>query len=95
MENLINFFETNLDYYLLIMIILSGIFITKYTAKIKIENTYKVLISSILISSVFYFIEDCNKSCLNKYLFTYFFATSFYELIVRVVLNKVKEFIKK
>jgi hypothetical protein len=84
-----------LDYYLLVMIILSGLFITKYTKDIKINNTYKVLISSVLISTAFYIIQDCGKSCLNKYLFTYFFATSFYELIVRVVLNKVKEFIKK
>lgn len=95
MEQITIFLGTYLDYYLLSLIILSGIFITKYTTDIKINNTYKILISSILISSVFYFIEDCNKGCLNKYLFTYFFATSFYELIVSVGIKKIKELIKK
>jgi len=94
MENLTNFLQEYLDYQLLALIILSGIFITKYTVGIKLNNTYKILISSIIISMALYLIEDCTKSCLNKYIFTYLFATSFYELIVRLFINKIKSKIK-
>jgi len=95
METLITFFETNLDYMLFSLILLSGIFITKYTANVKIATTYKVLISSIIISIIMYLIEDCTKDCLNKYLFTYFFATSFYELFIKFIMNKIKSIVKK
>lgn len=97
-ENILNyiitFFETNLDYNLFGLILLTGIFITKYTSNIKIANRYKVLFSSIIISIIMYILEDCNKTCLNKYLFTYFFTTSFYELFVALVINKLKLFVK-
>ena len=43
----------------------------------------------------FYFIEDCKTECLSKYFFTYLFATSFYELIVKTLMEKVKVWTSK
>ena len=83
---MIDFINANLNYYLLVSIILGGIFIKKY-AKIAIENTYKVLILSLLLSVAFFYFEKCDFICVPKYLFTYLFATSFYEVIVRKVLE--------
>ena len=91
MENLLTFLQEHIDYLLLSLIILTGIFITKYTKEMtKIKNVYKVLVASIVISIILYFIEDCTNECLQKYLVTYFFATSFYELFVAFILNKLK-----
>lgn len=95
MENLITFFQNNLSYSLLFSIVLSGIFITKYTKKINIiSNTYKVLIASVIISVIIYYVEDCSNDCLSKFIFTYLFATSFYEVIVKWIVNKVSQFLK-
>ena len=95
MENIITFFTEHLDYLLLSLIILSGLFVTKYSKGIEsIADVYKVLIASVIISVILYFIEDCAKDCLPRYLFTYFFATSFYELIVKFIVNKVSSHIK-
>lgn len=90
MEKLIEFTTVNINTYLLLIIVLGGIFITKYTKAItKIPDAYKVLVASILFSGVFYAISDCKSECISQYLFTYLFATSFYELIVKAIINKV------
>ena len=91
METITSFIEANIDLKLLFIIVLGGIFITKYTKAItKPNNQYKVLIASVLVSAIFYFIEECQTECLSKYFFTYLFATSFYELIVKTLMEKVK-----
>ena len=100
MENLFRFLEHNVSYQLLAIIILGGIFLTKYTKGCKffgihISDAYKVLVASVVLSVVFYFIESCGRNCWPKYLFTYLFATSFYELIVKVLLNKVDKVVGK
>lgn len=92
MQNITAFFETNLNTYLLFVIILGGIFIVKYTKDYtQLKDVYKVFIASIFFSTIFYFMDDCRGECAQKYLFTYLTATSFYELIVKWLLNKVKD----
>ena len=96
MEYLIEFLEKSIDKYLFALIILSGIFITKYTKTIrKIRVTYKVLIASTIISIITFYINECDFSCLPKYVMTYTFATSFYEIFVRkikaLISNKLAE----
>ena len=100
METLINFLNDNLSYQLLAIIIFGGIFLTKYTKGILIfghiiKDTYKVLLASILVSITFYFLDGCGRECLVKYFFTYLFATSFYELIVKWVFDKLKKLSEK
>ena len=87
---MIEFLNTNLNYLLLAIIVSGGVFVTKYTKEVKIKDSYKILIASVIFSTLFYVIDDCGKKCLNSYLFTYLFATSFYELIVKFVINKLK-----
>lgn len=95
METLINFFNNNINYQLLFIIIFGGIFLTKYSKSFtKIKDTYKVLIASVLVSVIFYFLDDC-KECLTNYFFTYLFSTSFYELIVKYILDKIKQITEK
>jgi hypothetical protein len=90
------FFINYIDFKLFVIIILSGIFITKYTKGLtKILDVYKILISSIIFSVIFYFINECKVACLIKYLITYLLATSFYEIFVKIALNKMKGFLNK
>ena len=91
MEQIFMFLNESVSKPLFLIIILAGIFITKYTKEIKfIANVYKVLIASVIFSVVFYFIDDCKTDCLVKYLITYLLATSFYEIFVKWVFNKLK-----
>lgn len=94
MEQLMNFFNENINYTLLVIIILGGIFLTKYTKgvlifNINLKDSYKVLIASVVVSLIFYFIDDSPK--ISQYFFTYLFATSFYELIVKWFLDKINK----
>ena len=89
-----------MSYQLLAIIVLGGIFLTKYTKGCKffgihISDAYKVLFASVILSLIFYYIESCGRECWPKYLFTYLFATSFYELIVKVLLDKVDKVVAK
>lgn len=94
MEQLMNFFNENINYTLLVIIILGGIFLTKYTKgvlifNVNLKDSYKVLIASVIVSLIFYFIDDSPK--ISQYFFTYLFATSFYELIVKWFLDKINK----
>ena len=89
-----NFFNENINYTLLVIIILGGIFLTKYTKgvlifNVNLKDSYKVLIASVIVSLIFYFIDDSPK--VSQYFFTYLFATSFYELIVKWFLDKINK----
>tara|TARA_R110000782_G_scaffold98686_3_gene184102 strand:- start:701 stop:1000 length:300 start_codon:yes stop_codon:yes gene_type:complete len=87
------FFINYIDFKLFIIIILSGIYITKYTKNlINIKDVYKVFLSSIIFSTIFYFANDCKSECIIKYLITYLLATSFYEIFVKIGLDKMKAF---
>jgi hypothetical protein len=90
------FFMNYIDFKLFIIIILSGIYITKYTKDFtKIKDVYKVLLSSIIFSVIFYFSTECKNECVIKYLITYLLATSFYEIFVKIALDKMAGFLIK
>lgn len=92
MESLITFFDIYLDKLLFGIIILSGIYITKYTEAFpKIKSRYKVLFMSIIAAVVMYLIEGGGRLSLPRYIFTYFAATSFYEIIVKWITDKIKK----
>lgn len=94
-QRIIEFTTQNINLYLLMLIVFSGIFITKYTQDLwKIKDAYKVLFASIVFSVVFYFIDECTENCAPKYLFTYLFATSLYELIMKFVLSAANKTFK-
>ena len=92
MEKIILVITEYIHFPVLITIVVAGVFVTKYTNKIAfIHKRYKVLITSVVISVIFYLAEDCNADCLIKYIFTYFLTTSFYELIIKYVKKKINE----
>lgn len=91
MEQLTQFLTQYIDNYLFAIIILSGVFITKYTKSITIIQTkYKVLIVATLASIAAYFITESDSSFLPKYLFTYTLATSFYEVVMKWATARIK-----
>jgi len=92
MEQLNEFLVQYVDNYLFAIIILSGVFIIKYTKSItSIQNVYKILIVATIVSGVSFFINECDFACLPKYLFTYTLATSFYEVVMKWLTVKIKE----
>lgn len=90
MEKLTDFILEYLDLPLLALIVVGGYFVTKYTEGItRIKNVHKVLIASLVFSAISYLFNDCKAECIMNYLFTYLFATSFYQVIVAFLLEKV------
>lgn len=90
-EKLLQFSSENIDYYLFILIILSGLFVTKYNLGIlKISNKYRVLIIATLVSVASYYINESGD--VGKYVITYALSTTFYELIVKSVKDKINKF---
>lgn len=89
MERIYEFLLQNTDFTLFGLILFSGLFVKKYV-DVNIKTSYKILLTSVLISAVFYIASDCKTECITKYLFTYFFATSTYELLVAWVVKKFK-----
>lgn len=91
MEQLNEFFTQYLDNYLFAIIILSGVFITKYTKSItSIQNVYKILIIATIVSVISFYITESDFGALPKYLFTYTLATSFYEVVGKYFTAKIK-----
>ena len=95
MEQVIQSLTEYVDNYLFAIIILSGVFITKYTKAITgISTVYKILIIATIVSGVSFYINGCDFDCLPKYLFTYTLATSFYEVVMKRLTGIVKTFFK-
>ena len=95
MEHITNFFTENINTYLLFVIVLGGIFVVKYTKDYtRLKDVHKVFFASIFFSTIFYFMDECKGECIKQYFFTYLAATSFYELIVKWVLEKLKTIFK-
>ena len=87
MNDLSALFKTYIDLTLAVLIVISAYWGRKYICNIfpKISMAHKVLIWSTIITVLYYFIAQKTgiKSTdgIVKYLITYFFATSFYELV--------------
>lgn len=90
MEKMLTFIEINLNLYFLLVIVLGGYLAIKYTRDlIKIKDRYKVFFASIIVSIIFYAFNDCKTECFPQYFFTYLFATSFYELLIKIIKERV------
>lgn len=91
-ERITEFTIENISLYLMLLIIVSGIFVTKYTKEFwRIKDVYKVFLASLVFSFIFYFIDECEENCAPKYLFTYLLATSFYELIMKWFIDRLNK----
>lgn len=94
MERIYEFLLENTDFTLFGLILFSGLFVKRYV-DVNIKTSYKVLLTSVLISAIFYIASECKVECITKYLFTYFFATSTYELLVAWVVKRFKSDIQE
>lgn len=89
-SNISEFVVQNTDLYLMLTIILGGLFIVKYSKEFwKIKDVHKVLIASVVFSMIFYMLDECKSGCIHKYLFTYLLTTSFYETILKWIMSKI------
>lgn len=86
METIIQLLTELIDYKLVVLIILGGYWSKKYFGNLlpSLPTAHKVLIISVFLSSVYYFIA---KGSIITYIITYMFATSFYELAVKPLEN--------
>jgi len=98
MDQIIELLKENLDIAYLLTILMTGYYFTKDdilsvlgSSKLKtfilgIPKAYKVLILSIATGLFFYFAADSNP---GKLMFTFAFANSLYELLIKSIFNKI------
>lgn len=99
MENILKLFTDCIDWTLVLIIVLSSFWVKKNFTEIlpKTSIAFKIFIWSTVITILYYYFnyltgvfELKNASC---YLVTYFFATSFYELIAKPLLLIIQKIV--
>lgn len=81
-----------IDVLMVIIVLLSGIFQTKYMQDLKLPGAWKTLLASLFFSTIYILIKifsgaDIQQDLLNWF-FSYLFATSFYELLFKSLVKK-------
>lgn len=95
MDNLFTFFETQIDWVLFVIILISSFWVKKNFEDIfpKVSIAHKILIWCTLLTIAYVaFLHITNAlvvKSLPSYCITYFFATSFYELLWKYVVDWV------
>lgn len=89
--------EQNIDWIIVLFVIASGYFQTFYTKRItQISGAIKTLILSFVVVTIYLFLEGSlfNKQMLSHYFFSYFMATSMYEIILYPITAFIQKKIK-
>jgi hypothetical protein len=78
-------FNKNIDWVIVLLVIASGYFQAAYLKEVNLNDALKTLMVS-FIASGFYLVlagDLTNKASLAKYFFSYFIATSLYEILLK------------
>lgn len=99
MENLLKLFTECIDWTLVLIIVLSSFWVKKNFNEIlpTMATPIKILIWSTLVTVVYYYVNYLTGIFQLKdvacYMVTYFFATSFYEIIAKPILSTIQKYI--
>jgi hypothetical protein len=99
MQNLLNQLMAGIDLWIIAIVLCSGFFQKKYFQGFKIskdpsyDSALKTLALSFVVSLIYiYLVKDPAKSSnWSKYFFSYFGATSLYELLVSPFIDWIKK----
>jgi hypothetical protein len=78
-------FNANIDWVIVILVIASGYFQSAYMKDLNFADALKTLLVSFIASGIYLLLAgDLNdKASLAKYFFSYFIATSLYEILLK------------
>lgn len=99
MENILKLFTDCIDWTLVLIIVLSSFWVKKNLNEIlpAMATPIKILLWSTLVTIVYYYVNYLTGIFQLKdvacYMVTYFFATSFYEIIAKPVLSIIQKYI--
>lgn len=97
METISKLFTDCIDWTLVLIIVLSSFWVKKNFNEIlpQMSVAFKIFIWSSIISVIYYYVNFLTGIFALKdvgcYMITYFFATSFYELIAKPILSIIKK----
>jgi hypothetical protein len=99
MEHILQLFTDCIDWTLVLIIVLSSFWVKKNFSEIlpAISTPIKILLWSTLVSTLYYYVNFLTGIFQLKdvacYMVTYFFATSFYEIIAKPILSMIQKYI--
>ena len=78
-------FGANIDWVIVILVIASGYFQSAYLKDLNINDALKTLLVSFIASGIYLLLSGdlVNKASLAKYFFSFFLATSLYEILLK------------
>jgi len=78
-------FNANIDWVIVILVIASGYFQNAYLKDLNFADALKTLLVSFVVSGIYLLlVGDLNdKASLARYFFSYFIATSLYEILLK------------
>jgi hypothetical protein len=78
-------FNANIDWVIVILVIASGYFQSAYLKDLNFNDALKTLFVSFVVSGIYLLlVGDLNdKASLARYFFSYFIATSLYEILLK------------
>jgi hypothetical protein len=86
-----NVFNNNVDWAIVLLVIASGYFQSTYLKDYKINPALKTLMVSFIVSIIYLLLagDITNKAALVKYFFSFFLATSLYDILLKGWLKKL------
>jgi hypothetical protein len=78
-------FSANVDWVIVLLVIASGYFQSAYLKDLNINDALKTLLVSFVASGIYLLLAGdlVNKASLAKYFFSFFLATSLYEILLK------------
>jgi hypothetical protein len=78
-------FNANIDWVIVLLVIASGYFQSAYLKNVNIADALKTLLVSFVVSGIYLLLagDIANKASLAKYFFSFFLATSLYEILLK------------
>jgi hypothetical protein len=78
-------FNSNIDWVIVLLVIASGYFQAAYMKDLNFADALKTLLVSFVVSGIYLLLvgDLTDKGSLAKYFFSYFIATSLYEILLK------------
>ena len=93
----LNYFQTTfgIDPVIVLLVLASGFFQKRYLSSVKVNEALKTLLVSFLVVSIYWALLGFSTALLKGFFLSYFFATSFYELIFQPIIKWIQSKLPK
>lgn len=96
LKNLVAVIDANIDWMIVLLVILSGYFQKYYLKDMKGTEAIKTLLLSFAVTTIYLLLNGSitDSKALARFFFSYFAATSMYETVIKPIDKAIKKRIK-